>query len=145
MPYRRTQVGYVILALYGLGLSGMVFSSLWSERRIELFTVILAIAVCGSLFPTLTTVVETERVVCFFGPGLVRRTIPLADIVSASVVTNPWWYGWGLRLVPGGWSWSVSGRSAVELRLRSGRLFRVGTDDPVSLHAAISAALSIHA
>ena len=93
------------------------------------------------LFPTLTVVVERDRVRCFFGVGLIRRELRVSDIVAVSVVRNPWSYGWGLRLIPGGWLWNVSGLDAVELRLHDGKLFRIGTDEPNALHDAITTAL----
>jgi hypothetical protein len=52
-------------------------------------------------------------------------------------VTNPWWYGWGIRLIPGGWMWNITGNQAVELKLKSGRLLRIGTDEPEALETAI--------
>jgi hypothetical protein len=72
---------------------------------------------------------------------MIRRTIALADIQSVRTVRNPWYYGWGLRLIPGGWMWNVSGLDAVELKLRSGKLFRIGTDEPELLRSAILSAL----
>jgi len=38
---------------------------------------------------------------------------------------------------PGYWVINVSGFEAVELRLQNGRRYRVGTDDPAGLLAAI--------
>ena len=72
-----------------------------------------------------------------FGLGIIRRTIALADVTGCTVVRNPWWYGWGIRLIPHGWMWNVAGLDAVELQFRTGRRFRIGTDDPEGLAAAI--------
>jgi hypothetical protein len=46
----------------------------------------------------------------------------------------------GIRLSPGGVLWNVSGLDAVELSLDGGRRFRVGTDEPRALAAAIAQA-----
>ena len=48
-------------------------------------------------------------------------------------VTTHWIYGWGIRWIPGGWLWNVSGLDGVELALVSGRRFRIGTDEPEQL------------
>jgi hypothetical protein len=50
-------------------------------------------------------------------------------------------YGWGIRWIPGGWLWNVSGLDGVELVLVNNRRFRVGTDEPEQLAAAIQGAL----
>ena len=77
-----------------------------------------------------------------FGVGLIRRTIPLGRIQAAARVRNRWWYGWGIHLTPHGWLWNVAGLDAVELRLEEGKVFRIGTDDPEGLEAALSTHLS---
>ena len=51
---------------------------------------------------------------------------------------NKWWYGWGLRWIPGGSMYNVWGFDAVELELRSGKVFRIGSDEPDALLAALS-------
>ena len=53
-------------------------------------------------------------------------------------VRNPWYCGWGIRLGPTGWLWNVSGFDAVELTLTDGRRFRVGSDEPGQLVAALT-------
>jgi hypothetical protein len=128
----------VVLAAGVVGLSAaLVFGS----GPKALVAVVGVLGLCLLLFPTLTAVVRGDRLQCFFGLGLIRREIPVADILAVSVVRNPWTYGWGLRLIPGGWLWNVSGLDAVELRLRSGKRFRIGTDEPAALHAAIANAV----
>jgi plasmid stabilization system protein ParE len=49
-------------------------------------------------------------------------------------------YGWGIRLTPSGWMFNVSGLDAVELTLRSGKRFRIGTDDPRDVIQALEKA-----
>jgi hypothetical protein len=41
------------------------------------------------------------------------------------------------------WVWNVSGLDAVELTLRSGRRFRIGTDEPEELAKAIAMNMSL--
>ncbi len=40
----------------------------------------------------------------------------------------------------GRWLFNVSGRDAVELKMKSGRTYRIGTDRPDALEAAVRAA-----
>ncbi len=141
VSYRHTQIGYFMIGALSAGVVGLSASlALGSGPRV-LLVVVAILAVCLMLFPTLTVVVERDRVRCFFGVGLIRRELRVSDIVAVSVVRNPWSYGWGLRLIPGGWLWNVSGLDAVELRLHDGKLFRIGTDEPNALHDAITTAL----
>ena len=56
---------------------------------------------------------------------------------SAEKVRNKWYYGFGIRLIPGGQMYNVAGLDAVELKLTNGRVFRVGTDESDKLLTAI--------
>lgn len=140
--YRHTQLGYVLV--FGL-LASIVGVSI-GFRQAHVPTVfmlgLLLPAACALIFPTLTTDVTHARILCFFGVGLVRREIALREIAAASVVRNSWATGWGLRKIPGGWLWNVSGLDAVELTLRDGKRFQIGTDEPQALYAAITKALT---
>jgi hypothetical protein len=93
---------------------------------------------------TLTTTVDSRAFECWFGPGLIRRRIPLANIQEVSVVRSAWLWGWGIRLTNRGWLWNVSGLRAVRFRLTSGRHFSVGSDEPDRLVAAIESQRSAH-
>jgi hypothetical protein len=141
VSYRHTQVGYLMIVVLAAGVVGLSAALAFGSGPKALVAAIGVLALCLLLFPTLTAVVRGDRLQCFFGLGLIRREIPVADILAVSVVRNPWAYGWGLRLIPGGWLWNVSGLDAVELRLRSGNRFRIGTDEPAALHAAIANAV----
>src|SRR5690606_1203315 len=89
------------------------------------------------LFATLTVRVTEDAIAIAFGLGIVRKRFALADVQDARAVRNRWWYGWGIRRIPGGWLYNVAGLDAVELRLASGRTVRIGTDEPERLLAAI--------
>ncbi|MQK65865.1 hypothetical protein EIZ87_24680 [Escherichia coli] len=139
--YRHTQIGYLMIGVLAAGVVGLSASIVFGNGPKALAGVITVLGLCLLLFPTLTVVVQGDRLRCFFGLGLIRREISLAEILAVAVVRNPWSYGWGLRLIPGGWLWNVSGFDAVELRLQNGKLFRIGTDEPEALHAALANAL----
>jgi hypothetical protein len=75
-----------------------------------------------------------------FGPGWPRRRLPAREVVAATPVQSPWWWGYGIRLTPQGWMWNIAGPHGVQLLLADGRRLRVGTDDPQGLCAALHAA-----
>jgi hypothetical protein len=139
--YRHTHIGYLLIAFLAAGVVGLSASHALARDPQVLSVAVAILGLCLLLFPTLTVVVEGHRVRCFFGLGLIRRRVPVSEILAVSTVRNPWTYGWGLRLIPGGWLWNVSGFDAVELRLQNGKVFRIGTDEPVALHAAIASAM----
>ena len=139
--YRHTQIGYLMIAVLSAGVVGLSASIAFGSGPKVLVGVIAILTLCLLLFPTLTAVVQRDRLRCFFGIGMIRREIPVTEILAVSVVRNPWSYGWGLRLIPGGSLWNVSGFDAVELRLHDGKLFRIGTDEPDALRAAIASAV----
>ena len=134
--YRHTQVGRLTLGAMGLVLVAM----LWVSLRAPDTPLIGAAILVGSvmvLFSTLTVHVDDGVMTVFFGPGLIRRRIPLRRICEVRVVSTPWYYGWGIRLTPTGWLWNVSGLGGVEVQFDDGHRFRVGSDEPDRLAEAL--------
>ena len=75
-----------------------------------------------------------------FRSGFWNYRLPLGDIQDVAVVRNHWWNGFGIRMRPGFRLYNVSGLDAVELRLKSGEIRRIGTDDPQALAEALKSA-----
>ena len=146
MPYRRTQTGPMMLVISAIGLVGAVWlgvtQPLDNVANVLLELTFVVLVIVGLVAARLTVTVDARSVSTWFGWGWPRRTIALAEIVSAQRVSNSWWYGWGVRKVPGGWMFNTAGYGAVELRFASGAVFRIGTDEPDALLAAIEAARS---
>ncbi len=94
------------------------------------------------LFASLTVEIDAEHLRIRFGIGLIRKRFPLDQIDTCRSVKNSWLYGWGIRLTPHGWLYNVSGLEAVELKMKSGKTYRIGTDEPAALTAALQAALA---
>jgi hypothetical protein len=141
--YKHTQIGYVIIFI-GLGVAiPIVRSTLVSPSRDwVLLTGVLILAIGTMLFGTLTIEIKDGILKSGFGPGLIRKTVRLADIEACRVVRNPWYYGWGIRMTPHGWLYNVSGTRAVEITLKGAGKFRLGTDEPEVLCQAIMRSLA---
>ena len=92
------------------------------------------------LFHSLNVRVDAEFVRVRFGIGLVRKKFRLADIEQASSSQSRWFNGWGIKKIRGGWLFNVSGFKTVELKMKNGRRYLIGTDEPKKLAAAIEAA-----
>ena len=103
----------------------------------SLYGLVFVLFVLTWFFGSLTVEVDGEELRHFFGPGFWKKTYLLSDIEKVETVRNSWIFGWGIRLTPYGWLYNVSGLDAVEITLRSGRKFRVGTDEPEELFTAL--------
>jgi len=136
--YRRTQFGAVVVASVGGAMVLLAAIGAQAGWHPVSAWAMLVMAVVLVLFWSLTIEIDPGRLRCFFGPGLIRRSFPLHEIVSARAVRNKWYYGWGIRLTPYGWMFNVSGLDAVELGLASGRRFRIGTDRPDEVVTALA-------
>ena len=101
------------------------------------YLIFFVVAGSAFIFNRLTVTVAAGKVDAVFGFGWPRRSIDVLDIVAIRQVRNGWWYGLGLRWIPHGTLYNVWGLDAVELELKSGRVFRIGTDDGPDLMAAL--------
>jgi len=140
--YEHTQVGYLIIAAMAavMVLIGVVLAN--SGINWIAIGVLVFIAVALVLFSSLTVVIWEEELEARFGPGPIRKRFKLNEIESCQVVKNHWYYGWGIRLTPHGVLFNVSGFHAVEIKLRTGKKFRIGTDVPQELEGAIRQAIN---
>ncbi len=139
--YRHTQIGYVLLVAMGAALVAIGGIMWTSEFDPAGWPVMVVLLVTMAAFSTLTVTVDDEMLTAQFGPVGFRRRFRLRDVKSYRMVRNPWYYGWGIHLFPGGWVFNVSGFAALELQMENGRKYRIGTDDPAGLAKAVETAL----
>jgi len=135
--YQHTQIGYLTIialaiALFFIAYLVAVYGFNWIA-----FAVLIILGVCLVLFATLTVVIEEDVLEIRFGPGAIRKKFLLKDIESCQVMKNPWYYGWGIRLTPHGWLYNVSGSYAVQVKMRTGKKYQIGTDVPNELEKVI--------
>jgi hypothetical protein len=140
--YRHTQVGYLIITVMAvvMVLIGVVLANIGINGIA--IGVLVVIVVALVLFSSLTVVIREDEVEVRFGPGLISKRFRLNEIESCQVVRNHWYYGWGIRLTSHGVLYNVSGFDAVEIKLRTGKKFRIGTDVPQELEGAIRQAIT---
>jgi hypothetical protein len=135
--YRHTQFGttLVVVFLLSIVIAATVFHRYGSPTvAIPALSILI---ICLFLFYSLDVEIDKGVIRCRFGIGLIRKRFNLAEIIDVQPVINKWYYGFGIRLTPHGWLFNVSGLKAVEITLSSGRKYRIGTDEPDSLAAAI--------
>lgn len=139
--YEHTQRGMLIIGAVSAAILMILTISVVTGFVWIVGMVVAILAFVLAIMSTLTVSVGSDRLQIRFGPvRLVRKEWLLSEIVSASVVTNSWYYGWGIRWTPHGPLYNVSGFQAVEVLLSSGKTFRIGTDEPDALKAAIERA-----
>lgn len=134
--YRHTQMSRATVAGMGIACAAAIWWSLRVSGPVPVTAAVL-VGFVLVLFSTLTVIVQDGAMDVFFGPGLIRRRIPLRRIRDVRVVRNPWYYGWGIRLTPTGWLWNVSGLDGVEVQFDDGHRFRIGSDEPNRLAEAL--------
>jgi hypothetical protein len=139
MRYEHTQTGYVVIGAL-LGASVLVWVGPISQRSPPFGSSLVLPAVfltTIALFYKLTIRIDDPTLLASFGIGLIKRKVPLAEIVRCEPIRIRWWYGWGIHLTQYGWLYNVAGWDAVAITLRDGRKFALGTDDPHGLADAI--------
>lgn len=145
MPrYHHRQRGTVTL---GSLLSGVVLGLvlLWADPRPLTRLLVLGITLLGllgaALFASLTVAVTATHLRWWFGPGVIRKQVPLAAIRTVEATRTRWLEGWGIHYTRRGWLYNVSGFGAVAIKLNSGQSFLLGTDEPERLAQAIQRAI----
>jgi hypothetical protein len=145
--YEHTQRSGRLLLLFCLAGAGVLAAlalpavrALPAGPRLTLAATALAFFVGGLGFSSFTIRVSDGRLAWHFGPGLVRKAVPLGEIASAEPATTSWLDGWGIHLTPRGWLYNVAGHNAVLVTMRDGTRFMLGTDEPAALIDAIRAA-----
>ncbi len=134
--YKHTQIGWLMLILLGVGIILTGYFGILYSNWIALL-VFGVLIVCIVLFSVLTVIVNDNFIEVRFGPGVIGKKFRLDDISLCRFVRNHWWYGWGIRIIPKGWLFNVSGLDAIELSIKNGKIYRIGTNEPQKLNEFI--------
>lgn len=145
--YKHRQAGSAILALMLIPLFAFAVILVLVAPRGTLFPLLLFLLVMLLIaygFSSLTVEVDAEKVLLYFGPGFISRTIPIEAIDNVRVVRNAFWMGLGIHFIRGGIIYNVSGLDGIEITLKDGRLVRIGSDEPETLARAVEDAVSAY-
>ena len=135
--YEQTQIGAVMIAAVGTAILLAIVAAI-TTRHPGPAIVAAGLLLMLTLTATLTTSVADGVLEVRMGIGLIRRRIALSEVARVDVVRNHWIWGWGIRWTPHGWLWNVSGTRGIQLTYKSGRRFRIGSDEPESLAGAVA-------
>lgn len=144
IKYQHTQAGTLIRWALGITSLGLVSLSFFALQPAS-FIMASAGAILGLfflLFHSLSVLVDEKYLHVKMGIGLIRIKIPLSEISGAHQVKNKWYHGWGVHTLENGFIFNVSGMKAVELVLKSGKIHRIGSDEPEALTEATNSGIS---
>lgn len=152
--YKHTQIGYLMIVITLVVLVFFAWlqitaraepSSVDSGTNFAITAIMALILLVLASFGWLTVRVDEHHVAIKFGYGIFRKKFSISEIASAAQVKNHWCYGWGIRLWfwPKMWIYNVSGFDAVELTMKNGKIYRIGTDEPEKLERSISQLIKI--
>lgn len=97
---------------------------------IHIFLVVTFL-LCVLTFYQLTITVNETHVAFKLGIGLWNKKYKISDVKSCKPVTNSVISGIGIRMLPNGWLYNVSGLKAVELQFKNKKsIIRIGTNRP---------------
>ena len=146
--YKHTQISYLMLVITLTVLA--LFAWAYITAKVEppsydsgtnfLITTIMALILfILASFITLTVSIDENYLRIKFGYGIFKKKFPMSEIASVKSVKNHWHYGWGIRVWfwPYMWIFNISGFDAVEIIMKNGKIYRIGTDEPEKLEAAI--------
>ncbi|MFH1790087.1 MAG: hypothetical protein ABH832_03410 [bacterium] len=146
--YKHTQIGYLMIVITLAMLAFFTWlqitarsepPSVDSGANFAIIAIMVFILFILASFSTLTVVIDGQLLKISFGWGIFRKKFSLTEIVAVKKVKNHWFYGWGIRLWfwPKMWIFNVSGFDAVELTMKNGKIYRVGTNEPEKLEVSI--------
>ncbi|MFZ2522198.1 MAG: hypothetical protein WAX44_03030 [Minisyncoccia bacterium] len=153
ISYKHTQISYLMIVVT---LSVLVLfawaqitaraepPSVDSGTNLLVTSIMVLILFILASFITLTVFIDENSLRIKFGFGIFSRKFALNQIASVQVVKNHWYYGWGIRVWfwPYMWIYNVSGFDAVEIIMKDGKIYRIGTDIPSELEVAIKQAIN---
>ena len=145
---QRSPAALIFLVLAALIPIGLLISGVLPPNdagaRLTLFVVTLVMLTSAYVFSSLTIEIRSGQLSWWFGPGVVKKTVPLSNIVSAEPTNTSVINGWGIHLTMRGWLYNIAGRRAVLVTQRDGKRFLLGSDEPERLAEAIMAASRSH-
>ena len=141
MLYQHKQIGTALLLVMGVVI---LFVSLiaFDKNNEVIWPLIIIVGLISFLFHSLNIKVNTSEINWSFGPGFWKKSVKLEAVNSVRVINTKWYYGLGIRYIPSGWLYTVSGTKAIQLELKDGSKINLGTNDPDNLVEVIKSQLT---
>jgi hypothetical protein len=120
MQYKKTQTGWVMIAVFSvilLSMTSRYVSVPQTNLPVGVFIVLVAVLTGVLLnFYQLTIVVDAQQITLIYGIGLIRIRLYPKEILQVKRIKIPWYHGFGIRVVSKGMLYNISGFNGVELQ-----------------------------
>lgn len=140
------------MLIIGLGVTVIVLSLKLSDPAtpplpfIASMLIQILIILIPLMFYGLRTIITDDTIRLKYGIGIITVSFKINEVSSVKVVRNPWYYGIGIRVIPGGMLYNAHGFDAVELRFKNKRgKVRIGSGEPEILKFEIDKRMNSHA
>jgi hypothetical protein len=113
----------------------------WGNNPVDTYGYIFFMILFGVILLALygmTIIVTDKQIKIKLGIGFYTKKIDLSTISSVNTLTYPIYYGYGIRIVPNGLLFNVSGRHAIEIKFKNKKnVIQIGSDDWENLRVTI--------
>ena len=126
--YKHTQYGSLTLALTANLL--MLVNNILPGGYPILTAVFAAAAIFGLAFASFCVEIKNDKLYWYFGFSVLGGSVSLRDVAYCVPVSLSGERVWNVEETNHGTHYNIGGKSAVEIGLRSGERFLLGTDNP---------------
>jgi hypothetical protein len=149
VKYKNFQFGWFIVITFVIIIIWMTFAYIhqWGNNPIDIYGYILLIIIFGGVllvFYGMTVIVTDKHLKIKFGIGIYTKKIDLSTIKSVTIQKYPFYCGYGIRMLPNGLLYNVSGNHAIEIKFKGKKnSILIGTNDWDNLKNAVEKSMSI--
>ncbi|MCF7512665.1 hypothetical protein KIJ96_15535 [Pseudoalteromonas piscicida] len=141
--YKNTQFAWVIWLFLAFIASFTILAIFLTGSNLAFVSFLVILALVAFIFYGLTIQVNQEQQTLswWFGPSVAKMTLKFDDIDYVQPVTNSLRHGIGMRISTDGWVYTVAGFKALEVVMKDGTKYRLGTNDQSNLVTAMESKL----
>jgi hypothetical protein len=148
IKYKNFQFGWFIVILFTIVIIWMTFAYIhqWGNNPVDIYGYILFMIIFGGVLLTfygMTVIVTDKHLKIKFGVGFYSKKIELSTIKSVTIQKYQFYCGYGVRILPDGILYNVSGKYAIEIKFKSrNNRILIGTNDWDHLKDAVEKSIS---
>jgi hypothetical protein len=150
IKYRNFQFGWFIVIMFVIIIVWMTFAYIhqWGNNPMDIYEYILFMTIFGGVllvFYGMTVIVRDKDLKIKFGIGIYTKKIDLSTVKSVTIQKYPFYCGYGIRILPNGILYNVSGKHAVEIKFKGKKnSILIGTNDWDNLKDAVEKSMSAY-
>ncbi len=128
--YKEKEIGYTIIVVVIAGILAILYGLIFVKFNWILIMGALLLLLSLFIFYSLKIIITDEKLIVIFGIGIVKLEFFRDEIVECKEVKTHWYNGWGIHLTGKGLLYNVKGFSAVQIKLKNGKSYLIGTSSP---------------